>query len=154
MSLRARILLAFLAIVSLMVAVGVLSVRINARTQDEVARLRQVPMPDVESGSLLDAGVEIEGIWRADREFTAVQIERLPEARRPKLRGPVGGFDAAAHELRLAGVRIGLDDETQFVDVPTARGPEALASATRAEVSCKIDDDGRWIARKIRLQDV
>src|SRR5262249_53249023 len=108
MSLRARILLAFLAIVSVLVAVGVLSVRINARTQDEVARLHQVPMPDVERGALLDAGVEIEGIWRAGREFTAVQSERLPEARRPKLRGPVESFDAAARELVLAGVRIEL----------------------------------------------
>lgn len=148
MSLRSRIGVAFLVLVALLLGVGLLAMRNNQRIGALARQLRLGDVLDVGDGSLAGAGVEISGDWDPATGFTADGILRLPEPRRPKLRGRIASLDTTAAVLRLYGVDIHVAKSTEFPDVAVPR-LASLRPGMRVEVSARVDRNGRWEARKI-----
>lgn len=111
---------------------------------------RPQPKPDYMKLKLGDA-VEISG--RLDKKaglFVADNIEKLPEPRRPKLRGAVSKVLAAEKSFVLLGMKIKTDNQTEYLD--NGGGPlrfESIRVKTRLEVTCRVDERGGWTARKI-----
>ncbi len=100
--------------------------------------------------------VEVKGDWDgAKRIFVAHDIEKLPEPRRPKLRGAIASINSTEKSFMLYGVKIKVDGHTEFLDdvTKTVRFKE-LKPKTRLEVTCNVDEKGSWIARKISLDKV
>ncbi|HWO57525.1 MAG TPA: DUF5666 domain-containing protein [bacterium] len=92
---------------------------------------------------------EKEGALRAD------ELELLPSARRPKLRGAIEAVDSIRQAIRVFGQWITVTRETQFLDqTDTPIGFRSLKPDTRVEVSCKVDSLGNWSARHLRTQGV
>jgi hypothetical protein len=97
--------------------------------------------------------VEVEGDWQAKAQiFVADDIEKLPEPRRPKLRGTIAQILVEEKSFVLFGMKIKVDGKTEFIDNggQTARF-ENLKVKTRIEATSRIDENGTWIARKIEL---
>jgi alginate production protein len=99
---------------------------------------------------------EIKGKWDKDGQaLIATDIEILPRRRLPKLRGPIQQIDYRDSTLTMYGVPIIVYKHTEFI-VSNGRKEnfEALKEGQRIEVSCKFDDEGRWLARKITIGDI
>ncbi|MFQ5600102.1 MAG: histidine kinase dimerization/phosphoacceptor domain -containing protein [Candidatus Krumholzibacteriia bacterium] len=151
MSLRFRLILAFLAVVSLLVVVGLISFRISRQIQTQVAHLKPGSILQLGHADLAEMSLEIEGFWHRKGSFVATSVERLPRPRRPKLRGEIQEIDHAGKTLTMYGVQVRVAAEAEFLD---GADFEALQAGRRIEVSCRVDEDGRWIARKIKTKDV
>lgn len=100
--------------------------------------------------------VEVKGNWdRAEQIFVAHDIEKLPEPRRPKLRGAIASINPTEKSFMLYGIKIKVDSQTEFLDdAAKAVRFEELKPKTRLEVTCNVDDKGNWLARKISLGKV
>jgi PAS domain S-box-containing protein len=152
MSLRLRLILAFVAVVSLLGIVGVIALYINRGISEQVTHLTQRSPIDLHGADPRDLTLEIAGYWDKAGVFVATEIERLPGPRRPKVRGDIHNLDPEHKTLSMYGVTITVASETEFES--SERTPtdfESLSEGQRAEVSCRVDEDGRWIARKIRV---
>lgn len=98
---------------------------------------------------------EIKGEWNKDDIFSAVEIELLPESRRPKLRGSIDAIDTAKNAIRVFGQWVGITPSTQFLDVTDSLVAFSMFKPKlRIEVSCKIDSAGQWTARHVRVHNV
>ncbi len=110
------------------------------------------PKPEYMKLKLGDA-VEVSGEWdRKGEVFVADDIEKLPEPRRPKLRGAVAKMLQPEKSFVLFGMKIKTDGQTEFLD--NGGRPfsfEDLSVRTRLEVTCRVDEKGGWMARKIEM---
>ena len=154
MSLRIRLILAFLAIVLMMAGVGVFSFYISRQVHQRVTNLTRVSIAEFEKSKSLGQALEIEGYWHEDRVFVATEIEKIPRPRRPKLRGPIEAVDRDKRQIQVYGIPIVVDASTEFIDERDVVAFESLREGLRLEVSCSIDDNGRLVARKIRTTDI
>ena len=153
MSLRLRLTLAFLAIVSLLLVVAVTSYVNGQRTQRQVSALRSDMGLDLRRVELGSVSLEIEGFWNPEGYFVASKVEVAPGSRRPKLRGEIQELDPERRWLGMFGRSIALD-EVEFVDeAGRALGLQGLAVGQRIEVTCKIDG-GRWECDKLKAERV
>lgn len=99
--------------------------------------------------------VEIKGYWDTTGVFVATDIEELPRPRRPKLRGEIQAVDMRNREIMMYGIPISVDDETQFMDAEKGISElRDLKAGQRAEVSCKVNSENQWEARKIKASDI
>jgi len=155
MGLRTRIFLAFLAVVSLLAIVGLVSVRLDARIQALVASIRMGSTVDLKTDHLVGVGIEVLGVWDdGPGAFVATGIERLPVPRRPKVRGAIRAMDRAARTITLYNLTIHVRDNTEFDAGPLATIWELLELGQRIEVSCRVVGDGKWVARKVHTLNV
>jgi len=153
MSLRLRLTLAFLAIVSLLLVVAVTSYINGQRTQRQVSALRSDMGLDLRRVELRSVSLEIEGFWNPEGSFVASKVEVAPGSRRPKLRGVIQKLDPERRWLQMFGQMIALD-EVEFVDeTGRALGLQGLAVGQRIEVTCKIDK-GDWECDKLKTERV
>ncbi|MEW5794831.1 MAG: alginate export family protein [Candidatus Zixiibacteriota bacterium] len=98
---------------------------------------------------------EIEGYWDSSGFFVAIDIERLPEPRRPKLRGPIQSVNSATRTFVVFGRTLSVDDKTEFLQEEGKKSSFAdLKAGIKVEISCSVSDDRTWHARKIRTFDV
>lgn len=97
--------------------------------------------------------VEVDGEWdKKAGVFTADDIEKLPEPRRPKLRGAIAKISTPDKSFVLFGMKIKVDSKTEFMDNGgQAVRFENLKAKMRVEVTSRVDEGGNWIARKIEL---
>ena len=130
MSLRLRLILAFTALVSLIVLVGLTSFGISQGLRREVSGLRSAKGADLRRVDLANVSLEIEGFWSPLGKFVATEVDVLPGQRRPKLRGPIQDVDRAHGTITLFGVRISVDGTTEFNDL--AGGVEEALITTAA----------------------
>lgn len=95
-------------------------------------------------------GVEISGNWDQKGIFVAKSVEKLPEARRPKLRGTITKLSSRDSSVFLFGTKIYVDVKTLFSARGTATGGfQELKVGMRIEVTCQFTEKGLWWARKI-----
>lgn len=98
---------------------------------------------------------EIKGEWNKDGIFSALEIELLPESRRPKLRGSIDAIDTTENAIRVFGQWVSITPSTQFLDVIDSLVAFSMFQPKlRVEVSCKIDSVGQWTARHVRIHNV
>ncbi len=99
---------------------------------------------------------EIKGRWDTSGCFTAVDIEELPNPRRPKLRGTIQMINKTDTTIRVFGRRIEIEGDTEFLGEGAAKSSfDKLKKGQRIEVTCKIDSDDReWEAVSIQTSDV
>jgi len=150
-SLRARLILAFLAMVSLLVVVGVASFTIHSGIQSDVASLgarRGVDLSRLDQG---DLALEIEGHWASSGRFIAEDVDVLPWQRRPRLRGAIQAVNPSEGTLTLYGRALVVDEDTAFD--PESGSLADLSRGQRVEVVCEVDD-GRWQARQVRTDGI
>ena len=152
-SLRSRLLLAFLALVSLVLFVGVASFTINRQVRSQVARLRSSDIFDLRNVDLAKVGLEIEGYYNPSGSFVATDVEITPTAQRPRLRGEIQTVDPLARTITLYGVEIHVAEGTDSADEARDVVFTELRAGARVEVICTVEA-GRWEARKIQLRDV
>jgi alginate production protein len=99
--------------------------------------------------------LEIKGYWDTTGVFVAMDIEELPKPRRPKLRGEIQAVDLRNEEITMYDIPISVDEETQFTDAEKGVSElRDLEPGQRAEVSCKVNKEGQWEARKIKVSDI
>lgn len=153
-SLRVRLILAFLALVALILFVGVASFVANQQVRSQVTDLRSSRVLDLTRVDLQEVGLEVEGYWSSLGSFVATDIELTPRLLRPRLRGAIQSVDAIARSIVLYGVPIQIPSDAGPIDAAdeVARF-EDLAPGQRVEVTCDIED-GRWAATKIKVRDV
>jgi len=155
MSLRLRLTLVILAVVAVMGVVSLVSFRLNRGIQRRVADLDRTSSEPLDAQGVVGQALSIEGRWDEQGYFVAEEIERLPRSRRPKLRGSVQAVDRAGASLTLYGRAIRTTAETEVDRAVGGAGPlEALVPGARVEVSCKLEPDGTWVARKIEASGV
>jgi|GEM_PF-723395 len=156
MSLRLRLILVILVVVASSAIASFVSFYVNLGVQRQVAQLSRMSLVGLDEKSVVGQPLEITGYWDKQGYFIATDIEKLIRSRRPKLRGELEKIDRKKKKLTLFGRRIEVDDDTKFLAPEnTAESFESLMPGQRVEVSCKVDDDdGDWIARKIRTQAV
>ncbi len=155
MSLRLRLTLVFLAVVAVIGMVSLVSLRLNRGIERQVADLDRTSSEPLDARALLGQGLSIEGSWDERGFFLATEIERLPRSRRPKLRGTIQAVDRALRSLTIYGRTIRMTGETELASPGEGSDPlDALAAGARAEVSCRIDPDGTWVARKIEARGI
>jgi hypothetical protein len=95
--------------------------------------------------------VEIKGYFNKNGTFVASDIEELKEPRKPKLRGAIQEIDQENGTLTVYGMRIEVNEKTEFVDAGTTFG--RLKVGQSIEVSCKVRD-GQWQARKLKTKGI
>jgi len=99
--------------------------------------------------------VEVKGYWDTSGFFVATDIEALPKDRRPKLRGEIQAINPKKQEITMYGIEIEIEEDTQFrQDGAENFAFDDLEVGQRVEVSCKIDADGEWEARKITVEGI
>lgn len=99
--------------------------------------------------------VEIKGYWDTTGVFVATDIEELPEPTRPKVRGEIQAVDVNNLEITMYGMSIKIDDDTQFMDSEKGISEISdLEAGQRAEVSCRINSEKEWEARKVKVIDI
>ncbi len=99
--------------------------------------------------------VEIKGFWDTTGVFVATDIEELPKPRRPKLRGEIQAINLEGKTIMMYGIRIKIDRDTQFQDTGEKKfSLEKLSPGQRVEISCKVDTNGQWEARKVKVKGI
>ncbi|NOT32064.1 MAG: PAS domain S-box protein [Planctomycetes bacterium] len=154
-SLRARLVLAFLALVSLILFVGLASYSINQQVRTQVAELRSSNLIDLRRADLANVVLEFEGFWNPRGSFVATDVEVLAASSRPRLRGPIQSVDAEHEVFTVYGVPIHVTERSESGDVDDepVRVGELLAGQ-RVEVTCNVSADGTWQAHKVYLKAV
>ncbi len=149
MSLRLRLVLVTLSVVTVMAIVSLISSRIDRRIQDEVESLHRTHEVPLRPDSALGVSLSIEGTW--DGSFLVPdEIEQLPSTRFPKLRGALEAVDLEQGWATMYGRTIRITDETEFEEGDGA----SLASGQRVEISCRVGQDGGWTARKVETSGI
>ena len=158
-SLRLRLILAFSALVSLVLFVGIASYSINEQVRTSVSDLQPSDRVDISGIDWKRLGVEFEGYWNSPGAFIATQVSEVPELKSPKLRGRIQSVAPDAKSFTMYGLRIRLtpgtdgDPDRSGKDVPL--DPKRLTVGVRAEVSCKVDEvTHEWTATKVELENV
>jgi len=153
-SLRARLTLAFLALVSLILFVGAAAYLANNRVRSHVAGLRAGRVFDLRRIDLQAVGLEVEGYWSPSGSFIATDIELDSRLQRPRLRGRIQGVDAEERRIVLFGVPVHVPENVELVGSEGEKFRfEDLSAEQRVEVTCTIQEE-RWEATKIRLRDL
>jgi PAS domain S-box-containing protein len=153
-SLRARLVLAFLALVSLVLFVGVASYRINQQVRTRVEGLRSSHAIDLRQVDLTKVGLEFEGFWNPSGAFVATDVEILSGLARPRMRGALQAVDPAARTLQLYGQTLYLTDKSESGDVDDEPVPlETMRPGQRAEVTLTFENK-RWEVSKVYLDKV
>ncbi len=155
MSLRTRLILTFLAVVSLLAVGNLVTFYINRGIQRDVSRLDRSSRVGFREGFREGQVLEIEGFWHEQGIVVAEDIDKLPTFRRPKLRGEIQELDQGAGTVTLYGMPVRVTDQTVFLDEADAEaGFDGLWVGRRVEVSCSVDPAGLWFARKIKTRGV
>src|SRR5262249_23541967 len=115
-SLRFRLVLAFLALVILVLFVGLASYSLNQDVRTQVSDLRPSSRIDLRRIDLSNVGLEFEGHWNPSGSFVATGIEVVPGIERPRLRGAIQRIDAAARTFTLYGIALHVTDSTESGD--------------------------------------
>ncbi len=154
-SLRARLALAFLALVSLILFVGLASYAIQRQVHRRVSELRSSDLIDLRRVDLDNVVLEFEGFWNPSGSFVAEDVEVLAGSARPRLRGALQGVDEARRTLTLYGVTIHVTEDSESGEVDDEPvSIEDLHVGQRVEVTCEVQPDGRWDLHKLYLKDV
>lgn len=158
-SLRLRLVLAFSALVSLVLFVGIASYGINEQVRKSVSELQPSDRVDISGIDLKRSGAEFEGYWNSPGAFIATQVSEAPEQRNPKLRGRIQALSPEKRTFTMYGIPIrvtpGTDGDPDRNGKGTLLDFSRLAVGVRAEVSCKIDEaSGEWTATKVELENV
>lgn len=154
MSLRTTLLFALAVGLGLVVAVGTSSYWLSRDLEARVHSLQSRSGTDLARIGVRQHGLEIEGAWDDAGFFLAREMDVLPRVRRPKLRGALQAVDSGGESVRIYGMEIALEPETEITSGPGQNAtPEDLAPGQRVEISARIDD-GRWVARKIKTRGV
>jgi len=100
--------------------------------------------------------VEVKGVWDDESSvFIATDIEELPQKRRPKLRGVIQTINLKKETITMYGINIDLDSTTQFLDSGQEKfGLRDLKVGLWIEVTCSVDQEGEWEAKKIKLKNI
>lgn len=154
-SLRARLVLAFLALVSLILFVGLASYRINQQVRTQVSELRSSDLIDLRRVDIANVVLEFEGFWNPSGGFVATDVEVQAGSARPRLRGPVQSVDEEHAVFTVYGVPVHVTERSESGDVddePVRVGE--LAAGQRVEVTCNVREDGTWEAHKVYLSAV
>ncbi len=153
MSLRLRLILAFMAIVSLMLVIGVTSILLNHSVRKKWSDLGSSSGVDLRRIDLANYGLEFEGFWDGDR-FVAIDIEVVAGRRRPQLRGEIQAIDRVRQTIQVLGRTLLVSEKTDFENTDVDGSSFAtLEVGQRIEVTCRVED-GVWSARDIETQDV
>jgi len=147
--------LAFSLSLALMLAIGASSYWLSSEIEWRVEHLRARFGADLERVDARHHAVEIEGRWDRSGEFIATEVDLLPGRRRPKLRGALQSVDPSRGSVRLFGVEIAVPHDVEFLaGENAAKATSELRPGQRIEISARLDDDGHWIARKIKSAHV
>ena len=94
-------------------------------------------------------GVEVSG--RVSKGiFAAKSVEKLAEARRPKLRGAIEQLDAKDSAIVMFGMKIRVSAKTLFpAKGSAAEGFLNLKAGMRVEATCNVSASGAWEADKL-----
>ncbi len=147
LSLKLRLSLSLLAIVSLLGVVVVTSYLTQRDMQREVAVLCARRQIDLRKVDLERDGLEIEGSWSPAGVFVASEVESFPGRRRPKLRGAIQAVDLDRNEVTLYGQAIVMPAQLAGLH------SEQLVVGARVEATCDVQD-GRWQARELEFANV
>ncbi len=150
-SLRLRLFLAFVATALVMAALGFFALRQSWQMRRQVTDLTSVSIARFEHDRTVGKALEIEVDPGAGGSWIADEIEVLGGPRRPKLRGPLDEIDPGSGRIRMFGQDISVPADVEADDLPDG-GLAGLRPGDRIEVSCSIDDDGAWRARKLRTE--
>ncbi len=96
--------------------------------------------------------VEAKGNWDPNKGvFLAIEIEKLPNPSRPRVRGVVEAVDRGAGKLMILGRQVQVSGETAFLSASgkSVGGLSNLEPGRRAEVTAKVDETGAWTATKV-----
>ena len=147
--------LAFLALVSLILFVGFASDAIHREVNTQVAALRSSRLIDLRRVDLADVVLEFEGYWNPSGSFVATDVEVQAGSSRPRLRGAIQAVDLEHGTFTLYGVPIRVSDasETGELDDVPLRVAE-LSVGQRVEVTCEVAEGERWEARKLFRENV
>lgn len=150
MRLQKKLTLAMLLVVAVMGVAGWIAIQLNRGIQLRVSQLSQTQPLELGEEVLVGRTFSIEGEVKGGR-FVADSLEELPWSRRPKLRGALESVDPSGRTLTLFGQRIQWSEETEFAPIATNPLEEAwtLTPGMRIEVSCRVDEEGHWHARKL-----
>lgn len=151
MSLRLRLALVILAVVVPTSLANLLSNAIDRSIQGDVAELRQEGRKPLSAETTVGRALEIECVRDADGALVADEVVELARERRPKLRGRIEAVDVENGVITLFGVPVHVTAETD--DGDPAKGL-AWKPGQRVEASCRVDADGRWVARKLKSDEV
>ncbi len=145
--------MAFLALVGLILLVGLAEVLVHDSVGEEVARLRRGAAYDLSTHDDQRVGLEIKGYWHPAGAFVAEDIEpKSPQE--PRLRGALQGVSVDPPMLRLYGIDVEVNEETENGDDEDRELDLAsLKVGDRVEVKCEIRD-GRWVASKLYTRNV
>ena len=100
-------------------------------------------------------GVEVSGSWSAKGIFVAKSVEKLKEARRPKLRGAIEQLDSKDSSIVMFGMKIAVSSKTLFPARGTgAGGFGTLKPGMRVEATCNVSAAGVWEADKLDLNEI
>ncbi|MGH8004617.1 MAG: alginate export family protein [Limisphaerales bacterium] len=100
-------------------------------------------------------GVEVSGKWESKGIFVARSVEKLAEARRPKLRGAIEQLNAADSTIVMFGMKIRVSAKTLFPARGTGSGGfGTLKPGMRVEVTCNVSASGFWEADKLDLNEI
>ena len=99
---------------------------------------------------------EVKGRWDTAGYFLAIDIQELPNPRRPKLRAEIQSIDPVKQTIHVLGRRIEVEDDTEFLgEDSSGSGFARLKQGLRIEVTCKIDaDDGEWEAVSVETVNI
>lgn len=147
LSLKLRLSLALLAIVSLLGVVVATSYLTQRNMRDEVAVLCDRQQVDLRQVDFERNGLELEGSWDPGGVFIAREVELFPGRRRPKLRGVIQAVDSTRGSFTLYGQAISLSEELAREHLGQ------LAVGQRVEVTCDARD-GVWTARELDLANI
>jgi alginate production protein len=96
--------------------------------------------------------VAAKGSWDGDKGvFLVDEIERLPKAHRPSVRGVIESVDSDAARLVILGRDVHVNGETAFLSASgqSGGGLSDLRPGGLAEVTAKVDETGTWTATKV-----
>lgn len=164
MSLRTRLLFVVLAVVVPSAIANGIATWIDRGIQRQVGELRRETREPLVPAALRACAFSFEGRWDRDGFFAASRIESLPRQRRPKLRGAIESVGADG-SISMYGIEIhvpaqaALPQETSSDGGVLAVPPDdalatQLAVGRRVEISCRVEPDGTWSARKIKSDGV
>jgi len=113
--------------------------------------LRAGPYTKLKEGD----GVEVSGSWSAKGIFVAKSVEKLKEARRPKLRGAIERLDSKDSSIVMFGMKMAVSSKTLFPARGTgAGGFGTLKPGMRVEATCNVSAAGVWEADKLDLNEI
>lgn len=98
---------------------------------------------------------EVEGYYKESSSFIATDIEVLPKARKPKLRGLIERINLEKNTISLFGKTIRITSKTEFIDKVSKKSSITdLKEKQLVQVTCRVQEDGNWKATKIKVRDV